>query len=56
VADKTPEEAARRLNGRAALPGDDGYLDRLFAAFEADHVTEQEWHQAERAHRLLVRP
>lgn len=53
VTDETAGEAARRVNGRPLI-GDEGFLEHLFAAFEAGHVTEQEWHQAERAHRLLV--
>ena len=27
----------------ASLPGDDGYLEMLFAAFEAEHITDDEW-------------
>jgi len=34
--------------------GDDGYLDLVFAAFEAGHVTEGEWRQADRAHRYVL--
>jgi hypothetical protein len=39
--------------GRPLL-ADDGYLDRLFKAFQDGHVTEGEWRQAERAHRFVV--
>jgi hypothetical protein len=38
----------------APMLGDDAYLQHLFAAFAAGHVTEQEWHQGSMAHRLLV--
>jgi hypothetical protein len=41
-------------NGRP-LVGDDGYLEHLFAAFEAGHVTESEWRRGERAHRFVER-
>jgi hypothetical protein len=36
------------------LVGDEGYLEHLFAAFENGHVTEEEWHQGDRAHRFVV--
>ncbi len=36
------------------LIGDEGYLEHLFAAFENGHVTEEEWHQGDRAHRFVV--
>jgi hypothetical protein len=36
------------------LVGDEGYLEHLFAAFEKGHVTEDEWKQADRAHRLVL--
>lgn len=35
-------------------PGQDGYLDHLYAAFEADHVTEGEWLELSRIHQLLT--
>ena len=34
--------------------GDSGYLQRLFAVFEEDHITEAEWREAERAHRFVA--
>lgn len=40
-------------NGRP-LPGDDGYLPRMFAAFEEGLITEGQWKQAEKAHRVAV--
>jgi Protein of unknown function (DUF3631) len=39
-------------NGRR--PGDAGYLEHLYAAFEAEHVTEREWNQLSRLHRRLA--
>ena len=42
----------QRNGGR--LPGDDGYLDQLFAAFEAGSVTQGEWHRLSTLHRGLV--
>ena len=36
------------------LPGDDGYLERLSAAFLADHVSEGELRELKQAHRLVV--
>jgi hypothetical protein len=36
------------------LIGDPGYLDHVFADFEAEHITEDEWKQADRAHRFVV--
>jgi hypothetical protein len=35
--------------------GDNGYLEVLYAAFTNGHVTEQEWHQASKAHQLIAR-
>jgi hypothetical protein len=45
----------RRVIAESAQPliGDRGYLERIFAAFEAGHVTEDEWHHADRAHRFV---
>ncbi len=40
--------------GARPLPGDDGYLAGMFAVFEAGHITEGEWKQAELAHRFVV--
>jgi hypothetical protein len=40
---------------RRPLPGDDGYLERAFAAFENGYLTESEWRRAEIAHRSVVR-
>jgi hypothetical protein len=34
--------------------GDNGYLELLFAAFSAGHVTEGEWRHASKAHQQLV--
>jgi hypothetical protein len=39
-------------NGRP-VPGDDGYLPFMFAAFEEGHITESEWTQADRADRFV---
>jgi hypothetical protein len=36
------------------LPGDEGYLDHLYAAFEDGHVTEDEWHALSGVHRKLM--
>jgi hypothetical protein len=36
-------------------PGDFGYLEGLFAAFEADHITAGEWRQLSGLHELLAR-
>jgi len=44
--------ASPRENGLPRI-GEDGYLERLFAAFEAELITESEWKQAERAHRFV---
>lgn len=43
-------------NGKNDRPlmRDDGFLENLFAAFEAGHLVEEEWREAERAHRFLV--
>ena len=42
------------VNGKYPLPGEDGYLERLHAAFEAGHVTEGERHQLSTVHQKLV--
>lgn len=39
---------------RSPLVGDDDFLPRLFAKLEEGVVTESEWHQADKAHRLVV--
>ena len=36
------------------LIGDDDFLPHLFAALEAERITEAEFHEADRAHRLIV--
>jgi hypothetical protein len=36
------------------LIGEAGYLEDLFAALEAGHITEAEWRQGERAHRFVI--
>jgi hypothetical protein len=36
------------------LIGEDGYLEAMFAAFEAGRITESQWHDADKAHRRLV--
>jgi hypothetical protein len=41
------------LNGKPLL-GDEGYLELMFAAYEKGLVTEDEWGQAESAHRFVV--
>ena len=38
---------------RPPIIGDDGYLEQLFAAFEAGHVTAGEWKQLSRLHQKL---
>jgi hypothetical protein len=48
----TPEEHS---NGHYPIPGDSGYLEHLFAAHEARHVTEGEWHQLSGVHRKLAK-
>ena len=35
--------------------GDEGYLEHLYAALEAGLITEGEWHEGDRAHRLVWR-
>ena len=47
----TPTTRNEPSNGRRELPGDDGYLEHLYAAFEAGHVTEGEWYELLDAHR-----
>jgi AAA domain len=47
-----PKPGTTRSNGRARI-GDDGYLERMFVAFEAGHIVESEWRQADLAHRLV---
>jgi len=44
---------AANHNGRPRI-GHDGYLERVFAAFEEGHITEDEWKRADRAHRFVV--
>lgn len=39
---------------RTLVIGDEGYLGHLYAALEAEVITEAEWHRADRAHRLVV--
>lgn len=53
----TPTMATPKLGGLGVLPiiGDDGFLEHLFAAFDAGHVTERERDEAENVHRALVR-
>lgn len=53
--DGTPPDAGAVAspNGRPMI-GDDGFLEHLFTAFEAGHVTEGEWHDAERVHRRIT--
>ena len=41
---------------RGLLPGDAGYLEQLFVAFEAGHVTEGEWRQLPAIHQKLAGP
>ena len=41
-------------NGSPVI-GDDGYLEHLFGALQAGLITEDEWHQGDRAHRLVKR-
>jgi hypothetical protein len=38
---------------RRPLPGEDGFLEQLWPAFEAGHVAESEWVQLHRVHRRL---
>jgi hypothetical protein len=40
---------------RHPRPGDVDYLERLFAAFEADHLTPDERRQLSGLHELLTR-
>lgn len=44
-----------RRNQPFPLPGDDHYLTHVYSAFENGHLTESEWRQADRAHRLVRR-
>jgi hypothetical protein len=46
----------RRVVARSSrtLIGDEGYPPWLFSKLEAELITEDEWHQANRAHRLVV--
>lgn len=41
-------------NGRHPRPGDPGYLEWLYAKFEAEHVTEGEWRQLSWLHERLA--
>lgn len=41
-------------NGNSPIPGDPGFLSHLFAAFEAEQVTELEWQQISKLHARLV--
>jgi 5S rRNA maturation endonuclease (ribonuclease M5) len=43
-----------RTDNGPPLIGDEGYLEYLFAALQAGLITEGEWHQGDRAHRLVV--
>ncbi len=45
---------ADRGNGARPLIGDEGYLEALYAAFEAGHVTEDEWTRISRLHQKLT--
>ena len=42
-----------RLNLRPLI-GDDAYLEYMYAALEKGVITEDEWHQGDRAHRCVV--
>jgi hypothetical protein len=53
VADKNAENGGGRINGHSPRPGDPGYLEHLYAAFEAGHVTEREWRQLSTLHEAL---
>jgi len=53
VTDKSPSEATEQAKGRP-LVGDDGYLEYMFAALEAELITEDEWHEADKTHRIVV--
>ena len=46
---------ANEVKKAVSIIGDDGYLEHLFAAFENGHITEDEWHQADKAHRFVAR-
>lgn len=46
--------ASTAENVRNPLPGDNGYLHHLYAAFEGGHVTESEWKQLSGVHKTLV--
>jgi hypothetical protein len=40
-------------SGQPSL-GDEGFLEQLFAALTAGHITEREWREADRAHRFVA--
>jgi hypothetical protein len=44
----------RAHGGRLPLPGDDGYLEWLFAKFEAGYVAEGEWQQLSTLHETII--
>jgi hypothetical protein len=48
--------AAMAGNRATPLPGDDGYLEHLFAAFENEQVTEGEWKTGYALHTALANP
>lgn len=48
-----PPNPSGRENGRP-LVGDEGFLEYMYAALEAGVITEDEWHRADKAHRLVV--
>ncbi len=52
---KIPDPVTETFGGnRRPLIGEDGYLERMFAALENELITEGEWRQAEEAHRFVV--
>ncbi len=54
VTDRTPFSGEREVAEGHPGPGDKGYLEHLFAAFEAGLISEGEWKQADRAHRKTL--
>ena len=46
----------QRPRRTAQSPGEDGYLETLYTAFENDHVTEHEWRLLSRLHQTLDDP
>ena len=51
-ASESPEPAPSASS--RPLIGDEGYLERMYAALLAGLITEGEWHEADRAHRFVV--